>query len=312
MCGNCEVRNLLDIWLLGCGGSMPVPNRSLTSLLVSFKGSKVLIDCGEGTQVSMKMVGTGFKAIDAICFTHYHADHVAGLPGLLLTIANSGRVEPLTIIGPPGLKKIITGLMVIAPVLPYDINLIEIDQDAAQIKIGNMMISTISVQHTIPCLAYSIDVKRQRRFDVNKASENNVPRKLWSGLQNGDKINFEGKIYNSDMVLAEERKGIKICYATDTRPIDKLVDFIKGAEIFICEGMYGDNDEIVKAQEYNHMLFSEAAGLARKGNVKELWLTHFSPSLSEPEKYLLNAKDIFENTKIGEDRMCKTINFQVD
>lgn len=289
---------------------MPVPGRSLTSLLVSYNGSKILIDCGEGTQVAMKVQGTGFKAIDAICFTHYHADHTAGLPGLLLTIANSGRIEPLTIIGPVGLRYVVTGLMVIAPVLPYDIKLVEVKDDMSEIKIADINIKTLKVQHTIPCLAYSIEVKRGRRFDADKAKRNWVPVKLWNILQKGGAVSHGGKEYNEDMVLAEERKGIKIAYTTDTRPIDNLADFIKDSELFICEGMYGDDADIKKAKENNHMLFSEAAALAQRGSVKELWLTHFSPSLTEPEKYLDNAKTIFENTCIGEQGLSKSINFE--
>lgn len=300
---------LLDLCLLGCGGSMPVPNRSLTSLLISYNGSKILIDCGEGTQVSMKMSGSGFKAIDAICFTHYHADHTAGLPGLLLTIANSGRTESLTIIGPAGLRNVVVGLMVIAPVLPYDINLIEVKDEISEIRISDILIKTIKVQHTIPCLAYSAEVKRGRRFDAVKAKKNSIPMKIWSLLQNDEKVNYQGRDYEADMVLAEERKGIKVSYATDTRPTEELADFISDSDLFICEGMYGDNESLPKAIENRHMLFSEAALLAKKGKVKELWLTHFSPSLSEPEKYLDNAKTVFENTRLGEDRLCSSLNF---
>ena len=289
---------------------MPVPGRSLTSLLVSYNGSKILIDCGEGTQVAMKVQGTGFKAIDAICFTHYHADHTAGLPGLLLTIANSGRVEPLTIIGPVGLRYVVTGLMVIAPVLPYDIKLIEVKDNMSEIKIADVNIKTLKVQHTIPCLAYSMEIRRGRRFDADKAKRNWVPVKLWNILQKGGKASLEGNEYDEDMVLAEERKGIKIAYTTDTRPTDELVDFIKESELFICEGMYGDNADIEKAKENNHMLFSEAAILAKNGAVKELWLTHFSPSLTDPEKYLDNAKNIFENAQLGEEGLSKNINFE--
>ena len=98
---------MVDISLLGCGGGMPMPSRFLASTLINYKGKKILIDCGEGTQVSMKILGTGFKAIDLICITHGHGDHIVGLPGLLATIGNSGRVEPLTIIGPDGIKNII-------------------------------------------------------------------------------------------------------------------------------------------------------------------------------------------------------------
>lgn len=300
---------MLDVCLLGCGGSMPVPNRSLTSMLVSFNGSKLLIDCGEGTQVSMKILGSGFKAIDIICFTHYHADHIAGLPGLLLTIANSGRIEPLTIVGPLGLKKVVEGMTVIAPILPYELKLIEVQQDFYELKLNDMIIHTISCEHTLPCLGYSIEIKRRKKFNRDKAKINNIPMKLWSILQKGQSVEFNGKTFVPEMVLGDERKGIKICYVTDTRPIDPLIDFIKEAELFICEGMYGEDNGLEKAIKNKHMLFSEAAALAKEGSVKELWLTHFSPSLKEPEEYLESTKKIFENTIVGKDRLCRSINF---
>lgn len=290
---------------------MPVPNRSLTSMLVSVNGSKLLIDCGEGTQVSMKILGSGFKAIDSICFTHYHADHVAGLPGLLLTIANSGRIEPLTIVGPLGLKKVVEGMSVIAPMLPYELKLIEVQQDFYEFQLNDMIIHTIACEHTLPCLGYSIEIKRRKKFNKDKAKLNNVPMKLWSILQKGESIEFNGKTLVPEMVLGDDRKGIKICYATDTRPIASLVNFIKGAELFICEGMYGDDEgSVEKAIKNKHMTFNEAAVLAKAGDVRELWLTHFSPSLREPEEYLEQTKNIFNNTIIGKDRLCKNLNYQ--
>ncbi|KZL89536.1 ribonuclease Z [Clostridium magnum] len=301
---------MLDICLLGCGGSMPVPNRSLTSMFASYNGKKVLIDCGEGTQVSLKMLGWGMKSIEGILFTHFHADHIAGLPGLLLTIANSGRIEPLTIIGPEGLWQVVNGLRVIAPVLPYKIDLLELKgQGKASHKIGEFNINIISVEHTIPCLAYSIEVSRSRKFDKDRALENGIPVTYWNRLQKGEEIEHEGRWITPDMVLGDERRGLKVSYCTDTRPIQELKEFVRSSDLFICEGMYGDNESLSKALENRHMLFSEAATLAKEGQVRELWLTHFSPSLSVPEDYLENAKDIFKNTVIGEDRLTKSLNF---
>lgn len=302
---------MLDVCLLGCGGSMPVPNRCLTAMIASYKGRKILIDCGEGTQVSLKMLGWGMKTIDAILFTHFHADHIAGLPGLLLTIANSGREEPLTIIGPQGLWNIVSGLRVIAPVLPYKIDILEFQGYGKVFKnVGGFNIGIISVQHTIPCFAYSIEVPRTRKFDKNKAKKNNVPMAIWNKLQKGEEIQYDGVWFTSDMVLGEERKGLKLSYCTDSRPIDELKEFIKGSDLFICEGMYGDNSYLEKAMENNHMLFSEAASLAKDGEVKELWLTHYSPSLGTPEDYLENATSIFSNTILGKDRLTKTLVFE--
>lgn len=301
---------MLNICLLGCGGTMPMYNRYLTSLLTSYNGRLLLIDCGEGTQVSMKLLGWGFKYIDIICLTHYHADHIAGLPGLLLTIANSGRIEELTILGPSGLKEIINGLSVIFPKLPYELRLIELSlSEGQQFKISNFIINTLPVDHGVPCVSYSLEVLRNRKFDRAKAEANGIPIKFWNSIQKGEEIFYEGRKLLPDMVLGEERKGLKVCYSTDTRPVNEIINFIKEAELFICEGMYGEDVSLSKALENKHMLFSEAAELASRGNVKELWLTHFSPSLYNPDEFLENATRLFKNTIIGTDRLMKELFF---
>jgi ribonuclease Z len=301
---------MFNICLLGCGGTMPMYNRYLTSLLLSYKGRLLLIDCGEGTQVSMKLLGWGFKNIDIICLTHYHADHVVGLPGLLLTIANSGRSEELTIIGPCGLKEVINGLSVLFSSLPYSLKLIEIDlAENERLRISNFMINSISVDHGVPCVSYSIEILRNKKFDRMKAEYNKVPVMFWNKLQKGEQIFYKGRRLTSDLVLGEERKGLKVCYATDTRPINEMINFIKDSELFICEGMYGDDESLPKAIKNKHMLFSEAAVLAKEGGVKELWLTHFSPALCNPDEFLENAANIFKNIKVGKDRLEKQLFF---
>lgn len=302
---------MLDICLLGCGGSLPVPDRALTSLLISCRGRKILIDCGEGTQVSMKMLGWGFKSIDCICFTHAHADHIMGLPGLLLTIANSGREETVTIIGPPGFIDILRGLMVVCPMLSYDIYYIEASMDGSvDFSIDDIYIKSMAGEHMLPCAAYSIEVKRTRKFDAEKARSLNIPVKLWSRLQKGESICDAGVNYSPDMVLGDERKGLKISYFTDTRPLASLAEFVKDSDLLIAEGMYGANEELPKAIKNKHMLFSEAAEIAKNAQVSELWLTHFSPSLTEPEKYIENASSIFENVWLGKDRLTKALSFE--
>ena len=302
---------MLDIALLGTGGMMPMPSRFLTAMMGRLNGRLLLIDCGEGTQVTLKTLGWGFKAIDVICFTHYHADHISGLPGMLLTIGNSGRTEPLTLIGPTGLKKIVEGIMCIAPEIPFPIEYIEIDESTKEpICINGFCINGLVVDHTIKCIAYRIDIKRKGRFDIKKAEKLNIPRKMWSVLQKEGKVYINGNIITDSMVMGEERKGISVSYCTDSRPVRTIPEFIKNSDLFICEGMYGENEKKQKAVENKHMLFSEAGKLASLGNVKELWLTHFSPSLSEPSLFVDNAKCIFENTIVGQDRMCKTLYFE--
>ena len=306
---------MVDLLLLGCGGGMPMPNRFLSATLISYKGKKILIDCGEGTQVSMRISNTGFKSIDIICITHIHGDHIVGLPGLLGTIGNSGRTEPITIIGPEGITDTINKLRVIANWLPYEINIIEnpIGKFDINSKYTNWdtEIQTLELDHSSPCIGYSFNFKRQRKFDVEKAKENNVPKAIWGRLQkNEKKIVIDGVEYIDEMVLGEERKGIKLSIVTDTRPIEGIDKFIRNSDWFICEGTYGDDKDLPKAIKNKHMTFREAATLAKNGSVKELLLTHFSTAMDKPEEYLDNAKEVFNETIIGFDRYKATLNFE--
>ncbi|WP_339062971.1 ribonuclease Z [Tepidibacillus marianensis] len=301
---------MLDVCLLGCGGTMPIPNRWLTSLLVRYHGKMILIDSGEGTQVVLKKLGWGLKSIDMILFTHYHADHIAGLPGLLLTIGNAGRTKPLVLVGPKGLVEVVKGLTVITPQLLYNLQFIELIEKHEEFSfLGDLRIHALAVEHSIPCYAFQIEIRRGRKFSPQKAKENQVPMILWKRLQQEESVESDGIEYTPDMVLGEKRKGLKICYVTDTRPIDDLVEFVAGAELLIAEGMYASDEYLEKAEQNKHMLFCEAAWLARNGNIKELWLTHFSPSLPNPEEYIENASAIFTNTQLGEERKTKTLYF---
>lgn len=312
---------MVDLCLLGCGGGMPMPFRSLSACLLNFKGRKILIDCGEGTQVSMRMVGWGFKSIDIICITHCHGDHIIGLPGILSTIGNSGRVEPLTIIGPEGITEVVNGLRVIAKYLPYELNIIEnpkevnlnVNKENLDVvnENGQIKLSTLEVDHSLPCLGYSFYFNRDRKFSVEKAEENNVPKVLWNKLQKGNEnvIIYQGREYKKEMVLEDNRKGIKLSLITDSRPEEEMINFIKESDLFICEGTYGNNDDIEKAIKNKHMTFAEAAKLASNSKCKELLLTHFTPAMIEPKLYEDNARSIFENTIIGEDRLIKTLSF---
>lgn len=301
---------MIDIALLGTGGMMPMPDRFLSSMLLRINGRLIMTDCGEGTQVTLKMLGWGFKAIDTICFTHFHADHISGLPGMLLTIGNAGRIEPVKLIGPTGLKKVVDGLRLIFPELPFKLEFVEIDDTSKTYDMRDFCLKANEADHRIRCLSYRFDVKRKGKFSVEKAQSLGLPVKLWSVLQKGGKVEYEGKTFTSDMVLGSDRKGLSVSFCTDTRPVDSLVDFIRESDLFVCEGMYGENEKQAKAVEYKHMLFSEAAKLAKLGCVKELWLTHLSPSMSEPELFVDNAKKIFDNTKVGYDRMTARINFE--
>ena len=303
---------MLDIALLGCGGMMPLHNRHLTSLLLRHNGRMLLIDSGEGTQITLKQLGWGLKNIEIVCFTHFHADHISGLPGLLLTLGNSDKTDPLTLIGPPGLKNIVNSLCIIAPDLPFEIKFIELPHSpnpADEIPLFGYNISVLPLDHGMPCFGYSVKIKRLGKFNLEKAKALGLPRNYWSFLQRGESVTYNGETYTPEMVMGNPRNGIKISYATDTRPTPGHVEFVRDSDVFVCEGLYGEGEKLEKASSHKHMIFSEAAWIAKEANVGELWLTHFSPAMPNPREFTSFATDIFENTVVGYDRLNKTIEF---
>ena len=295
---------MLDICLAGTGGMMPLPYRWLTSLMLRYEGSQLLIDCGEGTQIALKKRGWSFKPIDIICITHFHADHISGLVGLLLTMGNAERTEPVTMIGPRGLEKVVNALRIVAPELPFPIEFIELSEPSVTITVRDYVITAYKVQHAIPTYGYAVEIPRAGRFQVERAQALGLPVTYWNKLQKGETVEFEGETYYPEMVMGPPRKGLKVAYCTDSRPTRSIVEGARGADLFICEGMYGERGSEERAAEHKHMNFAEAAALAKAAEVRELWLTHFSPALNHPEEFIDVAREIFPN-----DGMSLTLKF---
>ncbi len=301
---------MLDITLLGTGGMMPLPRRWVTSLLVRYNGASLLVDCGEGTQIALREKGWSFKPVNTILLTHFHADHIAGLPGFFLTMGNSDRTEPVTVIGPRGLSRIMTAVRTIAPELPFEVNFIEIDGNEQTFLIDGMEITAFRVQHNIVCYAYEISVRRKGRFDAARAKAQEIPLRFWNPLQKGETIEDGERIYTPEMVLGEERKGLKVVYATDTRPVPAITEHALNAELLVCEGMYGEPGMDKKAREHRHMTMQEAAQIGKDAQPVNMWLTHYSPSLVRPDQYMSSVHAIYPNVIAAKDGQEITLKFE--
>lgn len=301
---------MLDVCLLGTGGMMPLPFRYLTSLITRYNGSSLMIDCGEGTQMALRKKGYSSNPVDVICFTHYHGDHISGLPGLLLTMGNAERKEDLILIGPRGLERVVNALRVVAPELPFKIVFKEFTEPSADFEVNGYKIHAFKVQHGVPCYGYTLSIDRAGKFDAARAKEAGIPIKCWNRLQHGETVTEEGVTYTPDMVMGPDRKGLKVTYVTDTRPVDTIVENAAGSDIMICEGMYGEADKLSRVKEHKHMLMQEGAELAKRAGVKELWFTHYSPAMTHPEQFRDDITAIFENSVIPKDGYSVELNFE--
>ena len=291
---------------------MPLPYRKLTALMTRYNGSNLLIDCGEGTQVAIREKGWSVHDLDVICFTHYHADHISGLPGLLLTLGNADRTKPVHMIGPRGLERVVNALRTIVPELPFPIEYHEITEKEQDFEMNGYCIHAFRVNHNVTCYGYTLEIKRQGRFDVERARGQEIPQKFWSRLQKGETIEDGDRVLTPEMVLGPQRKGIKLTYCTDTRPVPIIAECAKHADLFICEGMYAEKEKEAKARQYKHMTFYEAADLAKRAEVTEMWLTHYSPSLTRAESYMDEVHKIFPAASLGKDGRSVELEFEED
>jgi ribonuclease Z len=300
---------MIDVMLLGTGAMVPLPDRWLSSALVRVGSSLILLDCGEGTQIAMRERHWGFRRLDAICLSHLHADHVAGIPGLLHTIANAGKTTPLTIYGPVHTIAVIEGLRTIAPVLPFDLIVHELDDGDAVEGPGGLAIRVAAGAHRVPVIGYRLERARSRRFDPDRARALDVPVQQWSILQRGEPVTVDGRSVGADEVLGEARPGVALGFVTDTRATPALRELVAGVDLLISEGTYGDDAAAEGASTWGHMTFRQAATLARDAGVGHLWLTHFSAGMRDPEAWRQNAAEVFPEVTIGYAGLAATLAF---
>ncbi|WP_038040453.1 ribonuclease Z [Thermorudis peleae] len=300
---------MLDVCLLGTGGMMPLPGRWLSSLLVRCNGVVILCDCGEGTQISWRYTNWSFHDLGMIALTHLHADHVAGLPGILFSLAYADRREPVRIYGPRGIAALLAHFRVLVPVLPFPIEVVELDGRYEETLPNGLHFAALPVHHRVPCFAYRFTYPRRPRFLPERAQALQVPVTLWRVLQQGQPVQVgERVVYPSD-VLGEPRRGVSVAFVTDTRPTPELPSFVHDVDLLICEGMYGNPADLPRAVERGHMIFTEAAQLAAQAQARQLWLTHFSPALQNPEFWLPVAQQQFAATALGVPHRTVTLRF---
>jgi ribonuclease Z len=300
---------MIEAMLLGTGGMLPLPDRWLSCLVLRVNGQLTLFDCGEGTQIAWRQSGWGFRRLGAICLSHRHADHVAGLPGLLHAIANAGRSDPIRVFGPAGTTEVVSALRSIAPVLPYEVVLTELYGGERFPLPGGLIGSCVPGDHALPVLAYRADLMRNRAFLPERARALKIPMALWKQLQDGKSVSWIDGTATPDAVLGPPRSGVSIAYVTDTRPVRMLSRFLENVNLLVCEGTYGSDEDLPKAVRNRHMTFRESATLATRANVNLLWITHFSPALEDPGAFKANATEVFPNAEIGHDGLTVALPF---
>ncbi len=297
---------MFEVYLPGTGGMKPLPDRALTGLWTEHNGSALLIDCGEGMQTALAACGRSLARLDVILLTHFHADHIAGLPGLLLSAGNFGKASPLKIYAPCGGSHIIRNLCCICPELPFELEIQELE-GTGEFMWNDITVKYMPVRHRTVCFCYSLTENRKPVFNPGKAEHLGIPKSEWKKLHNGECVNVSGNIITPHMVTDGNRPPLKITYMTDTVYFDGLADFAADSDLLVCEGMYGDDEYIPKMTEKGHMVFSQSAEIAVKSCSKSLWLTHYSPAMISPEAYENEMKKRFAGTVISTDGMHASI-----
>ena len=308
---------MIDITLLGTAALAPIPGRALTSAMLTCGGRSILFDCGEGTQTAARRAGISPMKADMIALTHYHGDHIFGLPGLFQTMSSLGRADPLTVVGPEGLEAVMAPILALTGWITYEVRLLTLPPEGLSLDRLNRRwpplarIEAFETAHRVPSQGYSFTLGRTGVFQPERARALGVPVNLWGLLQKGQSVQAgEGRTVAPEMVLGEPRKGLKFVFSGDTAPCDSLVRAAEGADLLICDATYGDDAQAAQALDHGHMNFAQAATVAARARAKRLWLAHYSQMIEAPSDYLPNAASIFPEAICGEDGMSITLRFE--
>lgn len=306
---------MIEVTLLGTSALVPLPDRALTAAQLVCGGHSILFDCGEGTQSAARKAGVSLMKTDVIALTHYHGDHIFGLPGLLQTMNSMGRTEPLYLLGPRGLEQELEPILKLVGWTGYELRLLELPEEGLELNALNSgwpagaRLSAFKTEHRIESQGYVFTLPRAGKFQPEKAKALAVPTKLWRVLQKGEAVTFDGVTVQPDQVMGEARRGLKVVFSGDTARCDALDQAAKEADLLICEATYGENDQAQLAIDHGHMNFAQAAQTAAAANAKRLWLAHYSQMVEEPEQYLPNALEHFAAAECGFDGKRVTLRF---
>ena len=306
---------MLTITLLGTAATMPLPDRALTAAVAECGGHSLLFDCGEGTQTAARRAGVNLMKLDAICLTHYHGDHIFGLPGLLQTLGCQGRTRPLALYGPKGLGEVWTALRVLTGPLPYPVCPEVLDAPAAlRARFGGWpqgaKLTPVPTRHRVTSQGYRLDLPRAGRFSPEKARALGVPVQQWKLLQKGQSVAVEGRTVQPAQVLGAPRKGLSVVFSGDTAPCPYYLQAAHDADLLICDATYALPEQEDQARQWGHSTFGQSASLAAQARAKRLWLTHYSPMITDPEEYAAQAQSIFPAAECGFDGKSITLQYE--
>lgn len=306
---------MIDICLLGTSALLPLPDRALTAAVLTCAGHSILFDCGEGTQTAARKYGVSLMKTDLIALTHYHGDHIFGLPGLMQTMFCMGRTAPLYITGPAGLERELAPLLRLAGGLSYEVRLFETGEEPVRLNRlvkgwpEESFLSAFRTKHRVVSQGYCFRLERAGKFLPEKAKELGIPINMWSKLQKGESVNTDGGVFMPEQVMGARRRGLKVVFTGDTSPCGGIVSSAKDADLMICEATYGEDEQAGLALERGHMNFDMASQCAREAGARRLWLTHYSQLIKEPEEYLPFAAKNFPNAECGVDGKKITLIF---
>ena len=307
---------MLTITLLGTAATMPLPDRALTAAVAECGGHSLLFDCGEGTQTAARRAGVNLMKLDAICLTHYHGDHIFGLPGLLQTLGCQGRTRPLALYGPKGLSEVWSAMRVLTGPLPYPVCTEERTTPALLCeRFGGWprgaKLSPVPTRHRVVSQGYKLELPRAGRFDPEQARALGVPVQQWKTLQHGQSITLEdGRTVAPAEVLGPARQGLSFVFSGDTAPCTSLEQAAAGVDLLLCDATYALPEQAAQAKQYGHSTFGQSAALAARAGAKRLWLVHYSPMIIDPEEELEQARSIFPAAECGYDSRSITLQYE--